>query len=102
LKKNKVGEQSICVPKTAACWERLAVARGHSKQFQATNGMNITDNNIYIAFEMKYQVEARAAAKKDKKNVGSNSKRTRRKHSKPLARKERVPTRIWWRTWMCC
>ncbi len=65
LKKKKVIEESICVPNTAAWWEQLAIACGHSRQFYASNGMNITNNDIFIAFEMKDQVAARAAAQKD-------------------------------------
>jgi hypothetical protein len=67
LKKKKVGEESICVPNTAARREWVAIAHGHGGQFHASNSMNITDNNIFIAFKMKDQVVARAAAKKDKK-----------------------------------
>ncbi len=67
LKKKKVVEELICVPNTVARQERLAIARGHGKQFQATNSMNITDNDIFIAFKMKDRAAARAAAKKDKK-----------------------------------
>jgi hypothetical protein len=66
LKKKEV-EESICVPNTAARWEQLAVALGHSGQFHASIDMNITNNNILILFKMKYWVAARATAKKDKK-----------------------------------
>ncbi len=56
------------MPNTMARQEQLAVARGHGKQFQATNGMNITNNDIFIAFKMKDRAAARAAAEKDKKD----------------------------------
>jgi hypothetical protein len=59
LKKKKLVEELICVPNTAAQQERLAVAHGHRKQFQATNGMNITNNDIFIAFKMKDLAETR-------------------------------------------
>ncbi len=67
MKKKKVAEESICVPNTVVQQEQLAVARGHGRRFHASNGMNITNNNICIAFKMKDLMVARAAAKKDKK-----------------------------------
>jgi len=81
LKKKEV-EESICVPNSAARQEWLAIARGHGGQFHASNGMRITDNDISIAFEMKDRKKARVEAKKEKRNAGSNSKQTRRKHTK--------------------
>jgi hypothetical protein len=68
LKKKKWVEESICVPNTVAQQGWLAIVCGHSKQFKATNGMNITNNNIFIAFKMKDRTAPRAAAKKDKKH----------------------------------
>ncbi len=67
LKKKKVVEETICGLNTAAQQEWPAIAHGHGKQFQATNSMNITNNDIFIVFEMKDRAAARAAAKKDKK-----------------------------------
>ncbi len=66
-KKNNESNKSICVPNTAARQERLALAHGHGGQFHASNGMHITENDIFIAFEIQERKEARAAAEKDKK-----------------------------------
>ncbi len=66
-KKNNKSNESICVPNTAARQERLALACGHGGRFHASNGMHITENYIFIAFEIREQKEARAAAEKDKK-----------------------------------
>ncbi len=66
-KKNDESNESICVPNTAARQERLALARGHGGRFHASNGMHITENDIFIAFEIRERKEARAAAEKDKK-----------------------------------
>jgi hypothetical protein len=66
LQKKEV-EELICVPNKAAQQERLAIARGHGGRFHASNGMHITDNDIFIAFEMKDRKKARTEAEKDKK-----------------------------------
>jgi hypothetical protein len=66
LQKKEV-EESICVLNTAERQERLATALGHGGRFHASNGMHITDNNIFIAFELKDRKKARAEAEKDKK-----------------------------------
>jgi hypothetical protein len=64
---DEVAEESICVPNTSARQEWLAIARGHGGQFHASNGMHITDNDIFIAFEIREQKEKRAEAERDKK-----------------------------------
>jgi hypothetical protein len=66
LKKKEVDE-SISVANTAARQERQAIAHGHGGRFHASNGMQITDNDIFIAFEMKDHKKAKAEAKKEKK-----------------------------------
>jgi hypothetical protein len=66
LQKKEV-EESICVPNTAKQQERLATARGHCGRFHASNGMHITDNDIFIPFELKDRKKARVEAEKDKK-----------------------------------
>ncbi len=67
---------------------------GHSKQFQATNGMNITNNDIFITFEMEDRAAARAVAKKNKK-LWQQQQTNKENHSKSSARKERDLNCIW-------
>jgi hypothetical protein len=67
LQKKEV-EELICVPNTAEQQERLATTRGHGGRFHASNGMHITDNDIFIAYELKDRKKARAEAEKDKKH----------------------------------
>jgi hypothetical protein len=77
LEKKEVKE-SVCVPNTAARQEWLATARGHGGQFHASNGMHITDKDIFIAFEMKDCKKARAESEKDKKHwlqMGTNKEK---------------------------
>ena len=58
-KNDEVNESKICVPNPAAI--------SLCGQFHASNGMHITDNEIFISFEMREHKEARAEAEKDKK-----------------------------------
>ncbi len=59
--------KSICVPNTAPRQERLNLACGQGGRFHASNGMHITDNDIFIAFEIQECKEKKAEAEKDKK-----------------------------------
>ncbi len=66
-KKSDKDTKSICVPNTAPRQEQLALAHGHGRRFHASNGMHITDNDTFIAFEILEHKEKRAEAEKDKK-----------------------------------
>jgi hypothetical protein len=63
----KAVEETVCVPNSETRLERLDNARGHGGRFHATNGMHLTDDDIFISIEMKDRKKAREEAEKDKK-----------------------------------
>ena len=67
MKKKEV-EELICVLNTATQQERLTIACGRGGKFHASNGMHITNNNIFISFEMRDRKKAREEAEKEKKH----------------------------------
>jgi hypothetical protein len=59
-----------------------------------SNDMNITNNNILIAFKMKNWAAARATANKDKK-CWQQQQTNKEKAHEILCKEEKVPDCIW-------